>query len=186
MPFQLPMIDTSSKWTGQLACLDDEAAERAGDDFGEVVRQYVATGQSDALSAAGCWVTLRPLSAAEEDASEAEAGMPVALAGFLYREMQAAGVDLSDERAVAASVAAMDECDRAALHQHELRMDRLRWARVCRALVAADFAEDGKPPALMLERVARDIQRHIIIELAAHLDRLCSLSAEGKAHAGPA
>ncbi len=185
MPFQLPMIDTSAQWTGRLACLDDDAAKRAGDDWDEVVGQYIATGQSDALSATGCWVTLRPLSAAEEDAAEAEAGMPVQLGWFLYHEMEASGVDLSDMRAVAASIAAMDERDRAALHQHNMHMERHRWARVRRALVAADFAEDGKPPALALERVSQDMRKTIITELWWHLNRICLLGAEGKALAGP-
>lgn len=184
MPFSLPMIDVSHRWTGPLACLDDDAAEKHGEAWGDVVAEYVQTGRPDALSADGCMVTLRPLSAAEEDASEAEAGPPVPLAGFVYQRMVRDGVDLGDSEAVARATAALDPSDAKALHDHDLRQQRLRSARVRRALVAADFAAEGKAAAESLGLIAGPMRAHIVVELNAHLDRLTVLGAEGKAPAG--
>ena len=184
MTWQLPMIDVSARWTGTLACLDDAACERAGDGWPAVVAAYVQSGTCEHLSAGGCSVTLRPLSAAEEDAAESEAGPAVALAGFIYRRLQASGLDLSDSEAVSRAVEALPDGDRLALHRHEMRTQRLRTARVSRALVAADFASPGEAPADALARVAEPMRGHVIIELAAHLDRIGTLSHEGKAHAG--
>ena len=184
MPFTLPMIDVNARWTGPLACLDDAAAEAAGAAWGDVVAAYVQTGRPDGLSDGGCMATLRPLSAAEEDACEAAAGAPVPLAGFVYEQMKRDGVDLADGEAVARATASLPDCDRKALHDHDTRQRRLRWARVSRALVATDFAPEGEAPADALARVAGSLRGFIVAELAAHLDRLTMLGAEGKAPAG--
>ena len=184
MPFTLPMIDVNARWTGPLACLDDAAAEAAGDAWGDVVAAYVQTGRPDGLSSEGCMVTLRPLSAAEDDACEAAAGAPVPLAGFVYDRLRRDGVDLADGEAVARAVASLPDADRKALHDHDTRLHRLRWERVNRALVAADFAPEGEAPADALARVAGPLRGYVVQELAAHLDRLTMLGAEGKAPAG--
>jgi hypothetical protein len=55
---------------------------------------------------------------------------------------------------------------------------------VSRALVATDFAPEGEAPADALARVAGSLRGFIVAELAAHLDRLTMLGAEGKAPAG--
>jgi hypothetical protein len=183
MPFHLPMIDVNARWTGVLACLDADAQDAAGDDWQAVVDGYVASGASERLSRDGCRVTLRPLSAAEESAAEEEAGPSVALAGFIYRDMMARGIDLNDTAAVARAAEALPEADRVALHRHGVRHHRLREARVKRALVAADFAPDGKPSDV-LAMVAEPVRGRIVLEIEAHLDRISTLTPEGKAPAG--
>lgn len=184
MAFRLPMIDVNARWAGPLACLDDDAAERAGDGWPEIVAEYIATGAPDGLSADGCNITLRPLSAAEEDAAEAEAGPPSALAGFIYRAMKAKGVDLDDGEAVARAVSALPPDDQAELHRFDMRTQRLRALRVGKALVAADFTAEGMTPAETLAMVKPSVRDSIIMEAAAHLDRMCTLTPEGKAPAG--
>lgn len=184
MGFRLPMIDTRARWTGPLACVDDPAAEKHGDEWAGVVARYVESGDPCDLSADGLMVTIRPLSAAEEDACEGEAGPPVPLAGFVYSAMQRRGVDLNNSEAVARATAAIPEPERAALHAHDLRMGRLRAARAKRALIAADFAGEGESAADALDRIASPMRGHVLLEIAAHLDRLTTLGAEGKAPAG--
>lgn len=184
MGFRLPMIDTRARWTGPLACVDDPAAEKHGDDWAGVVARYVESGDPCDLSADGLMVTLRPLSAAEEDACEAEAGPPVPLAGFVYSAMLRRGVDLDDPEAVARATAVLPDAERAALHAHDLRMGRLRAARIKRALLAADFAGEGEAAGDAVARIAQPMRGHVLMELSAHLDRLTSLSDEGKAPAG--
>lgn len=184
MRFMLPMVDISARWTGPLACVDDDAAERHGDDWPDVVGRYAETGDPCDLSADGLMVTLRPLSAAEDDACEAEAGPPVPAAAYIYGRMSREGVDLGDAEAVARATMRLEPEDRAALHDHELRVGRLRACRVKRALAAADFAGEGEPPADALDRIAQPMRGHVLVELAAHLDRLTVLGEVGKAPAG--
>lgn len=184
MAFRLPMVDVHARWTGPLACLDDDAAERAGDGWGGVVSAYIESGEPSGLSDGGCMVTLRPLSAAEEDACEADAGPPVPYAGFIYRAMDARGVDLGDAEAVARATAALPQREQEALHAADLRLSRLRSARVKRALMAADFAPEGVTAADAVDRIAGPMRGHVLAELSAHLDRLTTLTDVGKAPAG--
>lgn len=184
MRYTLPMMDISARWTGPLACVDDDAAVRHGDDWPDVVARYAETGDPCDMTEDGLMVTLRPLSAAEEDVCEAEAGPPVPAAAYIYGRMSRDGVSLDDAEAVARAVCRLDAEDRSALHEHERRVTRLRAARVSRALVAAGFAGEGEDPGAALMRIVPAMRAHVLVELAAHLDRLTVLGDVGKAPAG--
>ena len=180
----LPMMDIKARWTGPLACVDEAAEDRHGPTWNAVLSVYLKTGKPEGLSSEGVMVTLRPLSVAEEDAAEVEAGPSIPLAGFVYRHMKNANVDLADQEAVARATARLCDEDAQALHAHEIRTTKLRRARVRRALVAGDFVPEGMTPAEAVDLIAPEQRAVVVLELSSHLDRLSVLSALGKAPAG--
>lgn len=127
------------------------------------------------------YALLRPLSAADRDAAELDAGPPSQLAAVVRRRLYDAGVDLSAE-ARALAIDALPDGERRALQAESLREDRLRVARLRRALVSIE-GEEGDPMARLLA-VDEGTSRLAVIELTAALARISELSSEGKARAG--
>jgi len=206
----LPLIDTAARWTGPLACLDeslepslpalpdgaspDEHAAHAAPvealhaQAYEATMRYLQTGEPYAESTDAPTVTLRPLSAIEEAQAEADAGPPVGLAAFAYQRIAEAAARSGrpdDPQAWEEATLDLPPKMREALHLHAQREDRVRLARIRRALVAATYVPEGVDPVAALDRVADlALRRSLIQEVVTHLDRIGRLSAEGKARAG--
>lgn len=149
-------------------------------------RAYVQSGDPSALPEAIreqlLRVRLRPLSVADRDACEAEAGPIVHLAAVVQASLR----DALGEGATAADRAraadALPEDERQALHAAALRGERLARARVRRALVSIEGL-DGDPWAEVQALPEAEVAL-VVTELRAHLDRLSVLGPEGKARAG--
>lgn len=124
---------------------------------------------------------MRPLSVADRDAAELEAGPPSQLAAVVRRRLYEATADRPAEEQ-AQAIDALPEGERRALQAESLREDRLRVARLRRALVRIED-EDGDPVARLLG-VDEGTSRLAVVELGAVLARISELSPEGKARAG--
>lgn len=124
---------------------------------------------------------IRPLSVADRDAAELEAGPPSQLAAVVRRRLYEEGASLPAEDQ-ARAIDALPDGERRALQTESLREERLRVARLRRALVRIED-EDGDPLARLLG-VDEGTSRLALVELGAVLARISELSPEGKARAG--
>lgn len=124
---------------------------------------------------------MRSLSVADRDAAELEAGPPSQLAAVLRRRLYEESASLPAEEQ-ARAIDALPDAERRTLQAESLREDRLKVARLRRALVRIED-EDGDPIARLLG-VDEGTARLAVIELTTVLARISELSPEGKARAG--
>lgn len=179
---------TRPTWSGPLLSL----AAASGDVPFAALLAYTRTGEhgmpADVLAQLPT-VTLRAIGAGvESQACEVEAGPPELLGQSIHLWALEATNGTTDAReAIEARARFIDSrpvADREAVARFYARGNRLRDARLARAVVELD-GETGAPLAV-LDRLPAELAEAIRFELAGHLERIGRLRPPGKAPSGPA
>jgi hypothetical protein len=178
---------TRPTWSGPLLSL----AVAVGEVPFAALLAYTRTGEpevpADVLAQLPT-VTLRAIGAGvESQACEVEAGPPELLGQSIHLWALEATAGLADMReaieARARFIDARPLADREAVARFYARGNRLRDARLARAVVELD-GETGTPLAV-LDRLPAELAETMRQELAGHLERIGRLRPQGKAPSGP-
>jgi hypothetical protein len=177
---------TRPTWSGPLLSL----AVAGGDVPFAALMAYTRTGEhgmpAEVLAQLPA-VTLRAIGAGvESQACEVEAGPPELLGHSIHLWALEATTGLDAREAIEARARFIDArplADREAVARFYARGNRLRDARLARAVVELD-GETGAPLAV-LDRLPAELAETIRLELAGHLERIGRLRPQGKAPYGP-